>query len=257
MGWIELHGAANVRDLAGLPAEDGRRVAERKLVRADNLRGLSQADVTTLVRERRVRTVVDLRTRSEVRSEGPGALTEIPQVRHLYHSMLPEEDGSAADSSDALLTRRERILSRYPDDFVCGMYLGYLAERPDSVVAAVRSVLDDEGATLVHCAAGKDRTGVVVALALSAAGVERDAVIADYVATGERITAVLDRLRASPTYADGIDRIPVDAHRPRPETMAAFLDELERHYGGARGWLRRHGVDDDEIARLRAYLLDD
>ena len=65
-----------------------------------------------------------------------------------------------------------------------GYYLAYLRHRPDSVVEAVRTMAAPGGAVLVHCAAGKDRTGVVVALALAAAGVSRGAVVADYVATG-------------------------------------------------------------------------
>ncbi|MDV6014221.1 tyrosine-protein phosphatase [Haloechinothrix sp. LS1_15] len=256
MRWIDLHGAANVRDVGGLPAACGRSVAERRLVRADNLGDLAREDVATLVDGWQVRTVVDLRTPGEVDAEGPGALVDLPRVRRVHHSMLPEVGHATDASADALLTRRERLLKRYPDDIVCAMYLAYLSDRPDSVVGAFRALLADGGATLVHCAAGKDRTGVVVALALAAAGVRRDAIVADYIATGERIDAVLDRLRASPTYATDIDRIPVSAHTPRAGTMHAFLDELDRAYGGARGWLRQHGVSDGEVERLRAHLLE-
>jgi protein tyrosine/serine phosphatase len=123
------------------------------------------------------------------------------------------------------------------------------------VVAALRSVAQSGGAALVHCAAGKDRTGVVVAVALSAVGVRRPAVIADYAATGERIGPVLARLRRSPTYADDISDEPDELQRPRPQTMAAFLEQVDARYGGAARWLAGHGFGPDDLELLRAKLL--
>jgi hypothetical protein len=176
-------------------------------------------------------------------------------VRHLHHPVLPEA-GSATDAaSDVLLTRADRDRSRYPADPICGHYLGYLEDRPDQVAAALRSVARSGGAALVHCAAGKDRTGVVVAIALSAVGVRRPAVIADYAASGERIGQVLARLRRSPTYADDISDEPDELQRPRPQTMAAFLEQVDARYGGAARWLAGHGFGPDDLQLLRAKLL--
>lgn len=256
--WIELEGAVNVRDLGGLPTADGGRTAERKLLRADNLQGLSPSDVRRLVDKHGVSTVIDLRSTRERESEGPAPLEAESAVLHTHHSVLPER-GAATDvaaEDDALLTRRERIIERYPDDYMCGMYLGYLEDRPESVVGALREVVRADGAALVHCAAGKDRTGVVTAVALTAVGVHRDAVVADYVATGERIEAILDRLRASPTYAADIDRLPVEAHTPRPETMVAFLEQLDARFGGAAAWLDDHGFGPAELKQLAATLVN-
>jgi protein-tyrosine phosphatase len=121
-------------------------------------------------------------------------------------------------------------------------------------VGALRSIARDEGAALVHCAAGKDRTGVVVALALTAAGVRPQAVVADYAATGERVEAILSRLRRSPTYSRDIDSLPADAHRARPETMAAFLEQMDSRYGGVAQWLAHHGLGASELDMLRIKL---
>lgn len=255
MRWIDLSGAVNVRDLGGLPTEDGGYTAEGRVLRADNLQGLSRADVAHLVDERGLRTVIDLRSTSELASEGPGPLAEVQSVHHAHHSVLPEVGDATDVSADALLTRRERNLARYPQDYMCSMYLGYLEDRPDGVVGAVRSLAEATGTAVVHCAAGKDRTGVVVALALTVVGVRRDAVVADYAATAERITAILDRLRRSPTYAGDIDRLSVDAHTPRAATMEAFLAQLDLRYGGARYWLAAHGFGEPEIDLLRDRLL--
>ncbi len=165
------------------------------------------------------------------------------------------EAGHATDVvADVLLTRDDQDRSHFPGDPRAGHYLGYLEDRPGQVVAALRTIADSEGAVLVHCAAGKDRTGVVVALALTVAGVRPDAVVADYAATGERTEAILSRLRRSATYVDDINRRPADSHQSRPETMAAFLELIDARYGGVVPWLNEHGFSGPDQERLRARL---
>jgi len=254
MAWIELDGAVNVRDVGGLPAADGGETVPGRLLRADNLQELSPTDVTRLVRDIGLTTVIDLRSSAELASEGPTPLDAIASVRHVHHPVIPEL-GSATDvAAEALLLKEEQQQSRFPADPTCGHYLGYLEDRPEQVVGAVRSIARDEGVALVHCAAGKDRTGVVVALALTAADVRPEAVVADYAASGERIEAILGRLRRSPTYARDIDRRPAESHRPRPGTMQAFLGEVGTRYGGAARWLTDHGLTPAELTLLRAKL---
>ncbi len=256
MAWINLDGAVNVRDLGALPTADGQSTVAHRLLRADNLQDLSPSDVRLLVQDIGVTTVVDLRSPTEVAAEGPGPLTRVESVRHAYLSVLPERGTATDAAADALAIRRDGARSRYPDDVRAGYYLGYLEDRPDHVVAALRSVAQAPGAALVHCAAGKDRTGVVVALALSAVGVRRDAVVADYTATADRMHAVLGRLRASATYAADLDKAPDDDHIPRAETMAAFLDQVDDRYGGVLGWLSSRGFGASDVASLRVKMLD-
>jgi protein tyrosine/serine phosphatase len=254
MAWIELEGAVNVRDVGGMPTEEGRKTVEARLLRGDNLQELSASDIERLVRDLGVTTVVDLRSSAELESEGPAPLDAVAGVWHVHHPVLTEL-GSATDVvAEALLTKSDQDRSRYPEDPTCGHYLGYLEDRPDQVVGALRSIGRSKGAALVHCAAGKDRTGVVVALALSAAGVRPEAVVADYAATGERIGAILDRLRRSPTYASDINSKPADSHQARPETMTAFLEQLDSRYGGIPQWLADHGFGDDDLRLLRDRL---
>jgi protein tyrosine/serine phosphatase len=255
--WIQLENAVNVRDVGDLPAADGARTRQGRLVRSDNLQDLSPKDVTRLVDELGVTTVVDLRSEGEVAAEGPGPLTARDDVAHLHLSLLPEAGAMTDVAKDALAVNRQRAIERDPDDIARAFYLGYLEDRPDSVVEALRAVARAPGAALVHCAAGKDRTGVVVAMALSAVGVPRDHVIADYEATGERIGLILDRLRASPTYAADIDNVPAHEHDPRPEIMAGLLDRLDETHGGPLGWLAAHGFDSLDVERLRTKLLEE
>jgi protein-tyrosine phosphatase len=255
VSWIELENAVNARDVGGLPAGGGTRTRPGRLVRSDNLQDLSPSDVRTLVDEMGVTTVVDLRSGGEVAGEGPGPLKALASVTHHNLSLLPEAGEMTDVAKDALALNRERALRRGWSDVPVAFYLGYLEDRPDSVVGALRVVAEAPGTALVHCAAGKDRTGVVVAMALSAVGVDRAAVIADYVATGERIELVLGRLRASPTYAADIDDVPAHEHDPRPEIMSTVLAHLDETHGGPLGWLRAHGFTAADETRLRAKLL--
>jgi protein tyrosine/serine phosphatase len=255
MAWIDLDGAVNVRDLGGLPTDDGRQTAPGVLIRSDNLQDLSPGDVTKLVDDIGLTTVVDLRSNAESESEGPGPLDAVPSVAHLHLSVLPEVGRRTDVVAEALLLRRAQDRDRYPDDVMCGHYLGYLEDRPESVVGAVRAIVDAPGATIVHCAAGKDRTGVVIALALTAVGVPAEVVIADYAATDEKIDAILERLRRRRTYRDDLKDSPTDRHRPRPETMKAFLAQVQARYGGVTQWLAGQGFGAGDVQRLRAKLL--
>jgi protein-tyrosine phosphatase len=254
MPWIDLEGAVNVRDLGALPTDNGGQTVTGRLLRADNLQELSPSDVSRLVHDLGLTTVVDLRSAAELAAEGPAPLDAVPAVRHVHHPVVPEIGETTDVVAAALLLKKQQDRSRFPGDPTCGHYLGYLEDRPDQVAGAVRSIAHDPGAALVHCAAGKDRTGVVVALALTAAGVRRPAVVADYAATGERAQAIMDRLRRSPTYARDIDSLPAESHRPRPETMAAFLKQMDSRYGGVVPWLTAHGLSAAELDLLRTKL---
>lgn len=257
MHWLELEGAANARDVGGLPTAAGRVIADRTLLRSDNLQGLTPTDVKILVDDYGLRTVVDLRSTHEVKAEGAGPLRAVDTVRHVHLSMLPERGEMTDAAAESLFARRERTLERYPDDPMCALYLGYLEDRPESVVGAMRAIADSPDATLVHCAAGKDRTGVVVALSLTVAGAVREAVVADYAASGTRISGVMARLRASPTYAPDLERRGGDdeKHRPRAETMEAFLTQVDEQYGGVSVWLDSHGFGESDAERLRRKLV--
>lgn len=255
MPWIDVEGAANMRDLGGTPTEDGGQIVPRRLLRSDNLQDLTASDVDTLVAGFGVTTIVDLRTAGEVAKEGPGPLDAVPGIRHAYHSVLPQFPSRQDEVARALLAEKlERDTARYPDDPAAGHYLGYLEDRPEEVTGALRAIATSEGAAIVHCAAGKDRTGVIVAMALTAAGVGREAVIADYVLTAERIDAILARLTGSATYAANTMGTPMSAHMPRPETMKAFLEQLHVRYGGLAAWLAGNGFTDEDLTRLRSRL---
>jgi protein-tyrosine phosphatase len=263
--WISLVGTVNTRDLGGSPLLEGGVIRSGVLLRSDNLQGLTGADVRTLVDTYRVRTVADLRTEIEVNSEGPGPLTREPLVTIHHLSLFPEAghntDVAAPDDDNAptVLPWQNRA-----DDGrrgVAGVYFRYLDDRADSIVGALRAVAHSDGATIVHCAAGKDRTGVVIAIGLAEVGVTPEAIIDDYAASAERIDAIMARLRGSTTYAADLDRMDAkesdghDRHTPLKASMANFLTQLDE-VGGASVWLRSHGWTSEDAAALKAKLVD-
>jgi protein-tyrosine phosphatase len=255
--WMSLDGAVNARDLGGLPLEDGGTTATGVLLRSDNLQGLTPADVGTLVDEVGIRLVVDLRTGAEVQLEGPGPLVRDGRAEIRHRSLYPESgEHTDVDASAVMpwIERRRNGHSPSVETPAVRSYLGYLRDRPDSIVDALRDAAHADGATIVHCAAGKDRTGVVCALALAVAGATRAAIVGDYVATGERIGPIMARLKASPTYADDLDGSPDEAHVPRAASMERVLDVLDERHGGPLGWLDEHGFGADDAAALRARL---
>ncbi len=256
--WIELDGAVNVRDVAGLPTTDGRTVQPGRLIRSDNLQGLSERDVELLVEDIGVRSVADLRTGVEVEHEGPGPLTEVDDVDIVHLSLLPEAGDTtdlAADGS-VILPWEKRTEETGGRQGTSAIYLRYLDDRADSVIAALRLIAGSPGATIVHCAAGKDRTGTVTALALAEVGVTREAIVADYALSAERIEAIFDRLRATRTYAADLGDTDARQHAPRAATMERLLDAIDEEFGGPSAWLRAHGWTDADAAALRRKLLD-
>ncbi len=251
--WIDLDGVANMRDLGGLPTSDGGRIQPRRLIRSDNLQQLSPADVRRLVDEVGVTDIVDLRSQRELHLTGDGPLRATP-LRHHHHSFFP--DPTPQEEAPEFLTPRVRTdRPLMTPSYWSQHYRGYLTERPDSVSGALSVIATAEGATIVHCAAGKDRTGTVVGLALAVAGVPRAEIVADYVLTSQRLDRIMARLQNEEPYKHSLAGRPRAEQIPQPESMDVLLTVVEEEFGGAAGWLRTQGWSEDEVGALRRRLL--
>jgi protein-tyrosine phosphatase len=241
--WIALDGAVNARA-----------VVREVLLRADNLQALSARDIRRLVTEQKLEVVLDLRTDAEVQLEGPGPMAAEPAVRIEHRSLYPASGGNSDLDTDTVKPWRVGG-DGFPDESpVVRAYMSYLDRRPDSVVGSLRTIARANGAVLVHCAAGKDRTGVVVALALDAGGVDREAIVADYLATRERIDAIIARLVSSPTYRAELKGHDPRAHAPVTGTMERVLELVDERLGGSAAWLSAQGLSDTDLQRLRRRL---
>lgn len=268
--WIEIDGVVNMRDLGGLPTADGGTIAVRRLIRSDNLQDLSPRAVDHLVAEVGVRDIIDLRSETELHVLGDGPLRALESLRHHHHSLLPERpipqhlQGTRTAHGVEASTMRDTGLGapwkehdgRRDAVFWAQHYLGYLSERPDSISAALDVISRSAGATIVHCAAGKDRTGTVIAMALGVAGVPDEEIVADYVLTDERLARILDRLGTHPVYGEALRTQPLEDQRPKAASMESILGSLREGFGGPDGWLREQGWTVDDLARLRGRLRD-
>ncbi|MFQ5665406.1 MAG: tyrosine-protein phosphatase [Candidatus Binatia bacterium] len=239
---IALDGCLNFRDLGGYPTRDGRRVRWRQVFRSDALQLLSASDVARLRGELRIERVIDLRSTAELRSEGRGRLAAEPiQFQHipLFDGEMQEPEGNGQEAIS--LGERYFLLAQF-------------AMRP---IARVISTLAATTAPAVyHCAAGKDRTGIVSAVVLGLLGVEDDAIVADYALTQDNLYQIVARLEAAEGYQTMLAALPPDTLHAQPETMRALLGKVKATYRSMEGYALAAGIPAGEIQRLRDRLLE-
>jgi protein-tyrosine phosphatase len=245
--WIALEGAVNAR--AVIPGA---------LLRSDNLQSLTPRDVRRLIENESVEVVVDLRTDMEVELEGPGPMTAEPAVRIEHRSLYPDSGANTDFELDTIKPWKRPSDGEFSDEPpAVRAYLSYVSRRPDSIVGSIRTIARAERAVLVHCAAGKDRTGVVIALALDAAGVDRGVIVSDYLATGDRIERIMERLVSSSTYRAEVEGNDPRELAPAPGVMERVLEIVDERFGGTVAWLSVNGLDRGDLERLRRRLRPD
>ncbi|MEJ3744254.1 tyrosine-protein phosphatase [Actinomycetes bacterium KLBMP 9797] len=229
----------NFRDVGGYAGQDGRTVRWRRLFRSDSLSRLSAADEAAFG-ALGVRTVIDLRRPHEVSRDGRVPAYEGLAYRHIH----PEHQDWDEIPYEERVGAARYLANRYNDLVEQGVA---------GMAAAVGVIAEAESApVVVHCVAGKDRTGVVCALTLSTLGVSDADIAADYALTAsatERFTAWL--------RANGLlKKVPPKPYYSSPaEAMLLFLAELRERHGSAEGYLLAAGLTPDHIAALRTHLL--
>lgn len=238
---IPLEGAVNFRDLGGYPAAEGQTVRWRTLFRADDLSGLSRPD-RTLVRTLGVATVIDLRSRAEVdRERFP--VDEIPVAFH--HVPLV-----------ARLPAFEEF--RRGPDFFAVHYLDIAHQAGDQIARAL-SIVAQPGAqpVIVHCAAGKDRTGVLVAVILALLGVDDHVIAEDYALSAAAMDALVRRLlERLPEQREAIAEVADVMFSADPSAITALLEGLRREHGTIERYAASYGAGPEVIAGLRTALLE-
>ncbi|HEY6961429.1 MAG TPA: tyrosine-protein phosphatase [Gaiellaceae bacterium] len=239
-------GCVNVRDLGGLPTEDGALTRHGRVVRSDNVHRLSDAGWQALV-DHGVTRIVDLRFPEELADDGPGdPPVEIVHVSVLGPSRTAEWQAEQNDAMDEAADAATYLVWSY------GSFLDAYRER---FAAAVNAIADGgDGAVLVHCMGGKDRTGLITALLLRVAGVPVEVVAADYALTEPALAVTADDwIAAAPDDAERRRRVLM---QPAPSTaMAEVLEALEARYGSVADYLRGGGVSDEAIERVRERLV--
>jgi protein tyrosine/serine phosphatase len=136
------------------------------------------------------------------------------------------------------------------------LYFLMLTAAREPIVQVVKLLADFESPAVFHCAAGKDRTGVISALLLSLLGIPEETIVADYAFSRQNIDRINARLRESATYQRLMDDLPEGAYDADPAAMLLFLDRVRERHGSFSDWAEGAGIDRATRERLAARLLE-
>jgi protein-tyrosine phosphatase len=239
-----FEGCVNFRDLGGYRTADGRMVAWRTLFRADGLNKLTDADVAQLG-ELGLATVIDLRTLDEAEQRGSFPVERVP-VTYLG---LPLTD---------VLPATEELPDWKEAAYVAARYGAMVSEGGPMLTSAIQALATGDALPAVmHCSAGKDRTGVLSALILAFLGVPDETIVADYTLSAAAMGRLLERLKAEyPEAQDAVEKYAPAILHVVPETMEQFLADLRLQYGTYDALAGSLGVT-DAVTTLRSTVLVD
>jgi protein-tyrosine phosphatase len=242
---LEWEGCLNVRDLGGLPTETGRTTQPGRVVRADNVRRLTDVGWRSLAAHG-VTRIVDLRLAEEFVNDEPRDVDiEVVHISVFGESFDEEYIAVLDEHLDAV----EDVADHY-----AWSYVDFLERYRELFGRAFAAVADADGVVVVHCMGGKDRTGLVSALMLRLVGVSHEVIGADYAVSAANL---------QPRNAEWLESMPDDRTRARvvklsqtpAEAMVRVLEEIEARYGDVASYLRAAGLDDEQVARLEERLV--
>jgi protein-tyrosine phosphatase len=254
---IPLNSIQNLRDLGGYSTTDGRTTRWHRFVRCAGMSALTQADRQKML-DYGIKAVVDLRSQNDILTL-PNPFADLAGIAY-HHRDLWGGRVSDFKSSTASLTQAHKMADLYRLGFV----------RCEGIIGEIIGTLADEGdhAAVFHCGAGKDRTGMIAALLLGIAGVPYETIIADYALTELYLEdPKRDHDNPDPMFlsqqqlAEQVanpDVVPLPLYFSSclPESMLLALEFLDEHYGGINGYVRKIGVTDAQIERLRSKFVE-
>lgn len=226
---IPLGRMYNLRDLGGYPVSGGGETLWEKLLRGDNPEHLTEEDLRWFL-DRDITTVVDLRSEAETRRK-PDQLASQPGFHYFHCPLLSEGDGMPNLETDV------------------GQGYFRMLDGSDLVARALRTVACAPAGVLFHCTAGKDRTGLMAALLLGLAGVERADLLADYQVSETYLADIIRQIKTK------VPTLSAFAGASKAEYLSDCLDLLEEKYGSVSGYLRAIGLTEEELTALRGKLL--
>jgi protein-tyrosine phosphatase len=243
---VRFDACFNFRDLGGYETADGGRVRWRTLYRADTLHRLDGQDLDLFL-DLGLRTVVDLRSQGELDDHGRIRHDGVPVVHH-----VPMIDVVAGP---------RRVVERAPGAAIQSVGEGYVAMADEGrwAIGQVVALLAEPGAlpAVFHCTAGKDRTGILAAILLSALGVPDEDIVDDYMMTGQSRAARNAYLQVhEPDYYALLANLPNAVREMQADAVPTLLAWMRARFGSVSGYLRAAGVDRRRLAALRAGLLD-
>ena len=265
----KLSGAWNFRDVAHTAG-----IAPGRLFRSSELNKLDDAG-RGLLTEIGVTDVADLRSQAELQRRGPGA---VPEDVVIHHLPFPEVSLTHSDSDEPAdeaphETAWQKMMTEYSDEepaaagqrWMTGEYEHFpTLAGAQRAVRRIITLIAEGKPVLVHCFAGKDRTGFAVAVALEAAGVDRNAILADYLHSNTATTRLREHILETTRSREGVtdevvsfmqSRLTDEVLGVREQYLSTSRRVVDENYGGLDAYLRHSGVTTDDVARLRAQLL--
>ena len=233
-----LDGTHNLRDLGGYDASGGAKTRWRTLLRSDGLHRLPETSRRRLI-DFGLRTVIDLRTDAET-DTAPNVFADSEQVAYVHLPM-----------------RAPYIIDQHRAETLEELYRVLVEECQDQI-GYVISVLADHGGVpaVIHCSAGKDRTGVVIAVLLDLLGVAREIIVSNYLQTKRYMGSIKSELRSAAAQIgydlDRLDRM----LECRADAIKGTLDYVDERFGGTVEYVGAAGIDQNAIGRLRSALLE-
>ncbi|KPI27666.1 tyrosine-protein phosphatase [Streptomyces sp. NPDC054950] len=255
----ELAGVRNFRDVGGLPTADGRRVRHGVLFRSGHLAHATDEDAAFLS-GLGLHTIFDFRNAADQKLEGPDV--ELPGVRNVNLPLSDPADGSEFWKMvrDGEIDQLRGILG---DGKAAGRmiasYRSIIKERTAEHARVLHSLAEDSVPALMHCAAGKDRAGLSIAVTLLALGVEREAILADYLESNakHRRYRVRRNATSAAAYSPEVMELLSPLFDARAEYLAAAEETIEETWGGVDAYLEEGlGLSPETRERLRDRLLD-
>ncbi|PKW11287.1 protein-tyrosine phosphatase [Streptomyces sp. 1222.5] len=255
----ELAGVRNFRDVGGLPTVDGRRVRQGVLFRSGHLAHATPADAAFLA-TLGLHTIFDFRNAADQKLEGPDV--ELPGVRNVNLPLSDPADGAEFWKMvrDGDLDQLRAILDGGKGaGRMIASYRTIVKQRTGEHSRVLHSLAEDSVPALMHCAAGKDRAGISIAVTLLAVGVEREAIVADYLESNAKHRRYKVRRSGSQdsAYTPEVMELLSPLFDARAEYLEAAFDSIEETWGGVDAYLEKGlGLSAGSRDRLRARLLN-
>lgn len=234
---LPLKNCRNVRDLGGYACKNGLSTKWHAFLRSDNPADLTEPEIAFL-REYGLSTVIDLRSSGEAKAH-PNIFQNMPGIT-LHHTPLGVEDMGDVT----------KMVAENPEQFMKDFYRDIITKTGASIGEILSTMANaPDGCILFHCAAGKDRTGVLAMLLLALAGVSRGDIIANY-----QITFTF--IQQDPVLSKMLSKYPSVLMESRPEFLEAAIDCIGDTYGGIDSYLRSIGVTAEAQRRLLNRIVE-
>ncbi|MDR1117274.1 MAG: tyrosine-protein phosphatase [Oscillospiraceae bacterium] len=232
---LPVKNAYNVRELGGYPCADGSATEYHRFLRADDLSQLDAADIYLLLKYG-LSAVVDLRSASEL-AQNPDPFSKIAEVNYINIPLM------ADDVADVT-----RVMVQRPSTYLREAYIEMLIGSTGAVKRIFDFIAEQSGCVLFHCAAGKDRTGVLAMLLLGLSEVGKGDIIANYEVTGTYISE-------NPAMKQAGQQYPSELMESRREYIEPAIDYIVSAYGSVENYLSNAGVSAGTLEKVKSKLL--